>query len=295
MQLLAFVALATSSAHVHGLGVHASSKVALSALRPARTAAVSMSAAPKAEGDLLTILADDASCGIDERRVGELCAELAQDGGAMREPLDVIAAAIEGEWRLLHTSSSKWDPQNPLGRRADNTAPGLEGLIGGITGGTGAVVASASPIQRAITKAFSVSQEGSFSCPIAAAHTHGHESACVERKLSVGLSNRFWDGQVVALAGADPRVTQWVELPGGARIELSAKGSIEAAQPERLLFSFDRGEIRWPNGVAIPYPAPFKLLGNEAKGWLDTLYLSPSVRISKGNKGTTFVFVNKGE
>jgi hypothetical protein len=41
----------------------------------------------------------------------------------------------------------------------------------------------------------------------------------------------------------------------------------------------------------VPYPVPFKLLGDEAKGWLDTTYLSPTgtLRISKGNKGTTFV------
>jgi hypothetical protein len=36
----------------------------------------------------------------------------------------------------------------------------------------------------------------------------------------------------------------------------------------------------------VPYPVPFKLLGDEAKGWLDTTYLSPTgtLRISKGNK-----------
>ncbi|KAG9136297.1 hypothetical protein Leryth_003884 [Lithospermum erythrorhizon] len=41
----------------------------------------------------------------------------------------------------------------------------------------------------------------------------------------------------------------------------------------------------------VPYPVPFKLLGDEAKGWLDTTYLSQSgnIRISRGNKGTTFV------
>lgn len=41
--------------------------------------------------------------------------------------------------------------------------------------------------------------------------------------------------------------------------------------------------------VKIPYPVPFKLLGDEAKGWLDTTYLSSTIRISRGNKGTTFV------
>jgi hypothetical protein len=34
---------------------------------------------------------------------------------------------------------------------------------------------------------------------------------------------------------------------------------------------------------------PFRLLGNEAKGWLDTTYLSERLRVSRGNKGTTFI------
>lgn len=32
-----------------------------------------------------------------------------------------------------------------------------------------------------------------------------------------------------------------------------------------------------------------RLLGDEAKGWLDTTYLSSQLRISRGNKGTTFI------
>ena len=41
----------------------------------------------------------------------------------------------------------------------------------------------------------------------------------------------------------------------------------------------------------IPYPVPFKLLGDERKGWIDVTYLSPDgkFRLSRGNKGTLFV------
>ena len=39
---------------------------------------------------------------------------------------------------------------------------------------------------------------------------------------------------------------------------------------------------------------PFKLLGKEAEGYLDTLYLSERLRISRGNKGTTFVLSRRG-
>uniref|UniRef100_A0A2N9IST9 Plastid lipid-associated protein/fibrillin conserved domain-containing protein n=1 Tax=Fagus sylvatica TaxID=28930 RepID=A0A2N9IST9_FAGSY len=58
-------------------------------------------------------------------------------------------------------------------------------------------------------------------------------------------------------------------------------------------FSDAIGELK----VEVPYPVPFRLLGDEAKGWLDTTYLSPSgdLRISRGNKGTTFVLQKKTE
>ena len=42
-------------------------------------------------------------------------------------------------------------------------------------------------------------------------------------------------------------------------------------------------------GVRIPYPVPFRLLGDEASGYLDTRYVSDTLRVSRGNKGTTFI------
>ncbi|CAN0377154.1 unnamed protein product [Phaeothamnion confervicola] len=39
----------------------------------------------------------------------------------------------------------------------------------------------------------------------------------------------------------------------------------------------------------VPYPVPFRLLGDEVKGWIDITYLSPALRLSRGNKGTLFV------
>ena len=34
---------------------------------------------------------------------------------------------------------------------------------------------------------------------------------------------------------------------------------------------------------------PFRLLGDEASGYLDTRYVSDTLRVSRGNKGTTFI------
>ena len=74
-----------------------------------------------------------------------------------------------------------------------------------------------------------------------------------------------------------------------------------AASPDRIDFAFDLAyfELRatpfgaLPAPVRIPYPVPFRLLGDEAKGWLDTTYLGEDVRISRGNKGTTFILVRE--
>ena len=37
---------------------------------------------------------------------------------------------------------------------------------------------------------------------------------------------------------------------------------------------------------SIPYPVPFRRLGDERKGWLDVTYLAPDgrFRLSRGNK-----------
>ncbi|KAM4096853.1 hypothetical protein ACJW30_08G136200 [Castanea mollissima] len=61
-------------------------------------------------------------------------------------------------------------------------------------------------------------------------------------------------------------------------------------------FSDAVGELKVEAAASIK-DVPFRLLGDEAKGWLDTTYLSPSgdLRISRGNKGTTFVLQKKTE
>ncbi len=62
---------------------------------------------------------------------------------------------------------------------------------------------------------------------------------------------------------------------------------------KRILFQFDRAAFSFKFlPFKVPYPVPFRLLGDEAKGWLDTTYLSPSgdLCISRGNKVNELVF-----
>ncbi|XP_061348557.1 probable plastid-lipid-associated protein 12, chloroplastic isoform X2 [Gastrolobium bilobum] len=82
----------------------------------------------------------------------------------------------------------------------------------------------------------------------------------------------------------------------GTASPIQAAASIEDGK--RILFRFNRAAFSFKFlPFKIPYPVPFKLLGDEAKGWLDTTYLSHSgnLRISRGNKGTTFVLQKQTE
>lgn len=151
-----------------------------------------------------------------------------------------------GEWELLHTSKSSFDPRAPLGSRSDLTAPGLEAMF---PGASQAIAASASPIQRAVLDSFAVTQR-------------------------------------IELSPASSRVTQTVELPGGARLVLAAAARVSPDAPRRISFRFHEGYISTRGGLRLPYPVPFRLLPEaEASGWLDTLFLSDRLRISVGNKG----------
>jgi len=62
----------------------------------------------------------------------------------------------------------------------------------------------------------------------------------------------------------------------------------------RIDFQFDKAAFYFKSlPLTLPYPVPFRLLGDERKGWLDVTYLSKDgrFRLSRGNKGTLFVLV----
>lgn len=164
----------------------------------------------------------------------------------------VSADAIDGSWRLLYTSKSKFDARNPLGRRVDGTAPGIEAIFDKLFSSDQVAQASSSPIQRALTSVSGVVIQ-----------------------------------QNVQLQGADPRVDQLVSVGDGIRLRLSAAAAFDP-DSGRIDFTFDLAYFDL-FGVRFPYPVPFRLLGDEARGWLDTSYVSNRLRVSTGNKGTTFI------
>ncbi|KAF4359172.1 hypothetical protein F8388_005281 [Cannabis sativa] len=103
--------------------------------------------------------------------------------------------------------------------------------------------------------------------------------------------------QEVYLRSNDPRVSNIVKFSDFIG-ELKVEAIASIKDGKRILFQFDRAAFSFKFlPFKFPYPVPFRLLGDEAKGWLDTTYLSPSgnLRISRGNKGTTFVLQKKTE
>ncbi|XWS28245.1 hypothetical protein CRYUN_Cryun25bG0050100 [Craigia yunnanensis] len=101
--------------------------------------------------------------------------------------------------------------------------------------------------------------------------------------------------QEVYLRTNDPRVSNIVKFSDWIG-ELKVEAAASIKDGKRILFQFDRAAFSFKFlPFKVPYPVPFTLLGDEAKGWLDTTYLSHSgnLRISRGNKGTTFVLQKK--
>lgn len=68
----------------------------------------------------------------------------------------------------------------------------------------------------------------------------------------------------------------------------------EGRVDSRIDFVFDEGNFELGE-FKVPYPVPFRLpiLRDAVKGWIDITYLSESLRISRGNKGTTFILLKK--
>jgi hypothetical protein len=248
----------------------------------------------------------------DERLIADAVTVLETSGGGLRDPAS--RPEIEGTWRLLYTSKSPFDARNPLGKRVDGTKPGLEGLFATLfgdeaaktmadgfpTAGSGLASASSSPIQRTVTslEAFTIQQ----------AIRLFDKQTGAPRKRAAGQD-------------ADARVDQIVQFGNGNFLRLSAKANVvdrpsrrskDASDDKsshsisRIDFAFDLAYFELATGpfgiklpgtrpARVPYPVPFSLLGDEVKGWLETSYLGKDVRISRGNKGTTFILVREAE
>ena len=113
-------------------------------------------------------------------------------------------------------------------------------------------------------------------------------------------SSRVSNVAQILIPGPSGRFDNLIDigLPFGASAALLLRASRESISGEpkgRLTFRFKTGrfllkEVLFGGDLAVPYPVPFDLLGPRAIGYLDTTVLQDDLRVSVGNKGTTFVF-----
>lgn len=276
---MASLSTATSrAAHRYGVVDANSRRGARRAAPRRRWDASALSSSSSSSSSLEEDLIANADAGDDARTIAAMNALTSAYATSPSASNDALGASFSGVWRLIYSTKSAFDATAPLGRREDNTAPGLEAVFKaafGDGGGKGtdaasaAVTASSSPIQRAVLSNLT---KGGF------AVLQGVRLTGDATKHRVDQCVRFGDGY--------------------GYFRLSASASLEPeSSPRRgtINYKFDNAYVmlRKPFEVRLPYPVPFKLLGDEAAGYLELKYASDRVRVVKGNKGTNFVFVRE--
>lgn len=104
---------------------------------------------------------------------------------------------------------------------------------------------------------------------------------------------------------APSKILNRVDLRKPLGCVLNVRAAVEKVHNSRLSIRFDRawfefdrlpvwiGGASLPYAFTIPYPVPFRLLGDKARGWLDVTYLDSDMRISRGNRGSCFVLIKE--
>jgi len=225
--------------------------------------------AERVENELLSLLLDDAQVGGRGKKTSsEAVLATIEQGIAKLESLRGVVAPtksplIDGTWQLLFTSS-----------------PGTN-----------------SPIQRTLTGYDGVSVYQVINLLDTTKSFLPEKLPDVSNTVVLGSKSRL---RVTAIASTKDNKLVEPRVGDGKFFGFAPFGSSSSAPPrddyERIDFAFQEARFErsdFPPSVGIPYPVPFKLLGDEAKGWIDNTYLSESgrFRIARGNKGTCFVLL----
>jgi hypothetical protein len=214
------------------------------------------------ENQLLEAIAQTERLSTSEE-IDSIVAQLERSDKTLPRPS--IAPQIYGRWRLLHTSNA----------------------------------ATASPIQRKAVDAskFAIYQD----------ITLKNENAS-DDVLIVSQVVKFSDTAELRVDALASTVAYPLEeltdrkstgkVLGLNILGVSLVGDEAAPDPNRpdsrIDFVFDEGNFQFGD-LKIPYPVPFRLplFRDWVKGWIDITYLSDRMRISRGNKGTTFVLLKE--
>lgn len=174
-----------------------------------------------------------------------------------------IAKEVYGRWRLLYTTNA--ETASPIQRKAVDT--------------------SKFPIYQDITfnddNQLLVSQVVKFSD---SAELRVDALASTSAYPLAELTERKSTGKVLGL-----------NILGVSLVGEEAEA--DPTRPDsRIDFVFDEGKFDF-GSYSLPYPVPFRspLFRDWVKGWIDITYLSDRLRISRGNKGSTFILVKEEE
>ena len=213
------------------------------------------------EDDLIQAIEDlgDENRLSSSNRIQEIVAELESSPSI---PQPAISPSVYGRWRLMHTDNA--NTASPIQRKA--------------------VSSSAFPIYQDII----VNDDGNLIVSQVVKFTENNELK-VDALASTAaypleeLTERKGDGRLLGL-----------NILGVSVIGEEAKEN-EDRPDSRINFVFDEGRFEFGSDFSIPYPVPFRLpiLRDAVKGWIDITYLSDRLRISRGNKGTTFILLKE--
>lgn len=196
---------------------------------------------------------------VSDDRVQKLVAEL-EASPSISQP--AISPSIYGRWRLVHTDNA--NTASPIQRKA--------------------VSSSSLPIYQDIV----VNDAGTL---VVSQVVKFNENS--ELKVDALASTAAYPLEELTERKGDGRVLGFnilgVSVVGEEALE-------DDSRPDsRIDFVFDEGKFEFGSDFSIPYPVPFRLpiLRDAVKGWIDITYLSEKMRISRGNKGTTFILLKE--
>ena len=229
-------------------------------------------------------------------------------GGAKSTPAAVSSRATQLEQELLNVFTSQSSIQQEA-KLADEVNDKLKDIIAGLEQERGIKKPTESDYLDGVWKLIYTSSPGTNS-PIQRTVTANdgvsvYQVVTIKNTEESFLRDQPVVSNVVCIGdGIRLRVTALGSTPDnpvivprksdGKILGMNLFGVSSSTEPrdptERIDFAFQEALFESKDfPIKIPYPVPFKLLGDEAKGWLDNTYLSPTIRIARGNKGTLFV------
>jgi len=212
------------------------------------------------EDQLIEAIQDQGNRLANSERVSTLIAEL-ESMSDVSIPEPAIAPEVYGRWRLIYTTNA--DTSSPIQKKAvdSQSFPIYQDIVFNDSN------------QLLVKQVVQFSETNQLSVDALASTAAYPLPELTERKTK---------GDVLGL-----------NLLGVSLVGEEAKPDPKRPN-SRVDFVFDEGNFNF-GSVKIPYPVPFRLpiLRDIVKGWIDITWLSDRLRISRGNKGTTFVLLKE--